>query len=274
MNIRTLAFLFAFLFITPLAADESYIFARAPQLSPTITSKLWTPFIEALSRSTNKKITLKIYHTRKEFESDLHKGNVDFYFGNPGYGVVGHLRHGYVPLIRSNKKKLEGIIVVKKNSGIKNIRQLNNQTISFPDRTAFAASLFLRANIDSQFNIAYKASYSGSHDNTYRTVLIGKTAAGGGVARTLQQEDQQLREQLEIIYTTPGIQPHPIMAHPKVPKEIREAIQTTILDLDKNEDGKKLLKKIKLQQPVIANYDEDYKSIEIATLKMYHYLLN
>jgi len=274
MLLRIYTLFLMLFYVTTVTAEQPYVFARAPQLSPTLISKLWSPFIKTLSTSINKKIILKIYHSREEFESDLRKGNVDFYFGNPGYGVVGHLRHGYIPLIRSDKKKLEGIIVVKKDSGIKNISQLQNKIISFPSKTSFAASLFLRKNIDTQFNINYKTSYSGTHDNTYRAILIGKVDAGGGVTRTLQQEDKKLREQLKIIYTSPGIQPHPIMAHPKVPKEIQQAVQKAILDLDKSENGKGILKKIKLQKPVIANYKRDYKNIEGTSSKMYRYLLN
>jgi len=274
MKIKILSLLFTLCFLTQVHAEPNYTFARAPQLSPSITSELWEPFVQHLSNSVNGKITLKVYLTREEFESDLRMGKVDFYFGNPGYGVVGHMRNGYIPLIRSNKKLLEGIIVVKNNSGIENLQQLNNKTIAFPDRTAFAASLYLRASIKNDIKINYQTIYTGSHDNNYRTVLIGKADAGGGVERTLLQQDIKLRDQLKIIYKSPGIKPHPLMAHPKVPKSVRQAIQEAVLDLNNDKNGKKLLKQIKLQKPVIANYDLDYKALESATSEMYGYLLN
>jgi len=274
MSTRIIVFLFTACFLTQIHAQPSYVFARAPQLSPAKTSDLWGPFVKHLTDSTKTQITLKVYITREEFESDLRKGNIDFYFGNPGYGVIGHIRDGYVPIIRSNKKSLEGIVVVKKDSGIKNIDQLNNSTIAFPDKTAFAASLYLRASIKNNFNINYKSIYTGAHDNTYRAVLIGKAVAGGGVERTLQQTPLDIQDQLKIIYKTPGIRPHPIMAHPKVPLKIRQHVQAAVLGLNTSKAGKALLKKIKLQQPVIANYDLDYKNIENIITKEYSYLLD
>ena len=273
MNIKASLFILVLFLATPAYADETHIFARAPQQSPAVTSKSWSPFIKELSKRIKRKIILKVYTTREDFESDIKKGNVDFYLGNPGYGVVGHLRHGYIPLIRSDKKRLEGILVVKKDSKIQTLTDLDNKRIAFPGRTSFAASLYLRASISDSSNINYQPLFTGTHDNTYRNVLIGKADAGGGVIRTFQQENVGFQKKLRIIYTTPGTQPHPIMSHPNVAVEIRQQIQQAILNMDKSEPGKKLLKNIKLQQPVIADYRRDYKSLEKATKQMYDYLL-
>lgn len=236
-------------------------------------SQLWTPFVQHLSKTTGVNISLKVYTARADFERDLANGNVDLYFGNPGYGIVGHLRHGYLPLIRSDKKFLKGIIVVKKDSGIKTIEQLGNQVIVFPGENAFAASLYLRSILKSNFDLNYQPVYSDSHDNAYRTVLIGKTVAAGGVIRTLQQEPPERRQQLQIIYTTPGMKSHPLMALPDIALSTRTAIQKTIINLDSNTTGRKLLKSVKLQKPVIANYASDYKPIEHLAIKMYNFLL-
>lgn len=268
-------FLFAAMLASSMVmAAEPLVLARAPQLSAAKTSMTWTPFVDYLSEKTGVKIQLKVYDDRNVFESDVRKGNVAFYFGNPGYGVVGHMQHGYVPLVRSDRKLLEGIIVVRKDSGITDVMQLAGRSIAFPSKTAFAASLYIRSRIDSDHGILYQPVYTGSHDNTYRTVLVGKAIAGGGVKRTLESEDRRNREQLNIIYTTPGMKAHPLMAHPEVDEKTRQAIQQAILDLDTNVDGKKMLKKIKIQKPVIANYARDYKPIEKSAAAMYSYLLN
>ena len=274
MNYRFIFILAILFFSTIVSAASPLVLARAPQQSASKTSLTWSPFIEYLSNSIGIKVILKVYKERSDFESDIKNGKVDLYFGNPGYAIVGHLNHGYIPLIRSDRKLLEGIIVAKKNSGIKTIEQLNNTIIAFPDETAFAASLYIRSRLQSDFNIKYQALYTGSHDNTYRTVMIGKASAGGGVKRTLNSEAPKLRDQLQIIYTTPGIRSHPLMAHPKVSKKTRQSIQQAILKLNTNNSGKKLLKDIKLNKPVIASYSRDYFPIEPLVREMYHFLLN
>ena len=273
MIVKSLFLLVTLLISTTVFAENTLVLARAPQSSPILTSKTWSPFVSQLSEMTGIKIELKVYSDRSEFESDIKHGKVDLYFGNPGYGVVGHLNHGYIPLVRSDRKLLEGVIVVKKNSDINNIEQLDGKSVAFPAETAFAASLYLQSRLTADHNINYQALYTGSHENTYRAVLIGKTSAGGGVRRTLESESQKLREQLKIIYTTPGIKSHPLMAHPKVAERERLLIQQAILAMDNNESGKKLLKKIKLQQPVLADYPRDYYPIEALVKKMYQSLL-
>lgn len=254
-------------------AQSTYILGRAPQRSPMVTSKAWTPFVEYLSKQTGYNIKLKVYASRDSFEEDIKKGSVDLYFGNPGYGVVGHVKHGYIPLVRSDRKLLEGIIVTRKDSNIKTIEQLNGKIIAFPSKSSFAASLYIRSHLDTEYSLNYKKVYAGSHDNAYRAVLVGKAVASGGVIRTLEQEKPKLRQQLEIIYTTPGVKSHPLMVHPNVALKVHLAIQKSILALAKDDEGKKLLKSVKLQKPVVANYTKDYKPVESLSRIMYSYML-
>lgn len=255
------------------AAQSPLVLARAPQLSPGVISDLWSPFVERLSKTIDREIVLKVYEERAEFEDDIREGRVDLYFGNPGYGVVGHLLHAYQPLVRSDRKLLEGILVVRKDSDINEVPDLAGKKIAFPAPTAFAASLYLRSRIRADFDLDYEEVFTGSHDNTYRAVLIGRAMAGGGVRRTLEQEDVKLQENLRTIYVTPGIHSHPLMIHPRVAAKIRQAVAKAILDLADSEEGRKLLVDVKLQKPVMANYDRDYRPIESLVKSMYDFLL-
>ena len=254
-------------------SKERYVLARAPQLAPTVMSKLWTPFVKYLSKEIGAEIILKVYSSRPEFEKDIVRGKIDFYFGNPGYGVVGYVKHGYVPLVRSSRKLLEGIVVVKKDGPINDISQLSGKTISFPSKNAFAASLLIRYQLSSQFKLKYTSQFSGGHDNSYRSVLVGNTAAAGGVVRTLERENEGLKSQLKIIYRTPGIKSHPFMAHPRVPLKVQKAISESILKLDETDSGKKLLKSVKISAPVKSNYKDDYSEIEAFALDSYRDLI-
>lgn len=273
MMFRYTLFLAAVLCSSGALAERPLILARAPQSSPVIISQQWSPFVSYLTEATGTHITLKVYSDRAEFESDIRAGKVDLYFGNPGYAIVGHLLHGYIPLIRSDRKLLEGILVARKGGDITAVEQLAGKQIAFPDENAFAASLYLRSRLAADFNIQYQPFYTGSHENTYRAVMIGKAEAGGGVQRTLESENRKLSDQLQIIYKTPGIKSHPLMAHPQVAESVRTAIQNAVLAMDKTEAGKAMLKKVKLQKPVAADYVLDYSPIEPLAKKMYQTLL-
>lgn len=274
MKYKFILFVLALLYSTHVTAERALILARAPQLSSSIISQQWSPFVKYISEAIGKEVKLKVYSKRANFEKDVKEGLVDLYYANPAYAVVGYLNHGYIPIIRSGRKLLEGIIVVKKDSGIKNIEDLNNLLIAFPAKNAFVASRYVQSRLNSDFNIKYQAKYFRLHDNAYRSVLIGKAAAAAGVKRTLNSEKVRFREQLEIIYTTPGMKPHPLMIHPKISKTIRKSIQDAILQMNTNASGKKTLKIIKLQKPVIADYRRDYQPVEYLAKKAYQFMIN
>lgn len=247
--------------------------ARAPQLSPSILAKTWGPYVDYLSDNIGEKIILKLYSERAEFESDIVKGNVDFYFGNPAYAVVGKLVNKYTPLVRGDKTRLRGIIVVRKDSEINSIEDLRNKLIVFPGKTAFAASLYIQDQLENALKLPYKAAFVDNHNNAYRSVLAGKYIASGGVVRTLEREPEAIKQNLKIIYETPGVKPHVLMAHQRVSKQIQDKVIEATIRLNDTSSGKKMLKSLKLVEPVKADYDLDYKKLEKLTMKVYAHLL-
>ena len=255
-------------------ACADLVIARAPQLSPSILAKIWKPYIDYLSEATGEKIFLKLYTERSKFESDLIQEKVDLYFGNPAYAVVGKLSVGYIPIVRGDKKRLKGIIVVRKDSPFKTVEDLKNQQIVFPSKTAFAASLYIRDQLENVIKIPFKEAFVDTHDNAYRSVLTGKYLAAGGVRRTLEREVSEIKDKLRIIYETPGVKPHVLVVHPRVSGKTRNTIINATLKLNESESGRELLKKLKMEKPIKADYEKDYKHLEALSKKVYGYLLD
>ncbi|HCE66413.1 MAG TPA: hypothetical protein DER40_02460 [Geobacter sp.] len=68
--------------------------------------------------------------------------------------------------------------------------------------------------------------------------------------------------QLRVIMTTPKVAPHPVSAHPRVPKALREKMTATLLKLSKEKDGMELLNRVRIGEVVPADYARDYKNLE------------
>ena len=253
------------------AAERVYTLARAPQLSTATMAKIWQPYVDYLSREVGVKIKLVLYNLRENFETDLQAGTPDLAYGNPGYFVVSHLLHGYVPLIRSGAKPLVGILVAKSDGGVRTLDALRGQEIAFPNRNAWAASLLMRAQLTESKGIAFKPVYVGSHDDVNRNVAAGRFVAGGGVLRTFNREPEALRKRLLVIYKLPGVAPHPLFAHPRVPESVRQAVIAATLKLVDSDEGHALLKNLAIRKPIIADYDRDYRTIEPIASKMYEH---
>lgn len=248
---------------------KTYVLARAPQLNPRTLVEAWGPFVQRLSHDVGVPISLQVFDSRERFEADLFAGLPDFAFGNPYHSILAHKRLGYVALVRDNSAPLVGVIVVRADSPIQTVQDLMGKTIAFPDPHAMAASLYMRALLSEKHHLKFEAVYAGTHENVYRSVYLGRTDAGGGIQWTLEREQAELRDQLRVVFETPGVPPHPLIAHPRVPEALRQKLVTAILRMAEDADGKKLLDAVLLSQPVAADFKRDYSAVLRLGLEKY-----
>jgi len=250
-------------------ASKTYVLARAPQLNARTLVEAWGPFVQRLSRDVGVSITLQVFDSRERFEAELFAGLPDFAFGNPYHSILAHERVGYVALVRDDSAPLVGVIVVREDSPIRTVQDLMGKTIAFPDPHAMAASLYIRALLSETHRLKFEPLYVGTHENVYRSVYLGRADAGGGVCRTLESEEPELRSQLRVVFETPGVPPHPLIAHPRVPEALRQKLVAAILRMSEDADGKKLLDGVQLSQPVAADFKRDYSAVLRLGLEKY-----
>jgi phosphonate transport system substrate-binding protein len=254
----------ALLIIAPAAARAAneYIVAIVPQFPPAVIKNDWAPLVEQVSRSSGVKLVMKYYRSIPAFEQDFLKGVPDFVYLNPYHAVTARRAQGYIPLLRDGEHKLVGILVVRRNSGITGVQDLSGKKIAFPSPNSFAASLYMRALLTKKEGISFLPSYLTTHSNVYRHVVLGKTAAGGGVNKTLNKEAPELTALLKVVYETPGVAAHPLCVHPRVAPSVRNAVSSAILDLKDTSEGRELLNKVEMNTPVQADYERDYRVLE------------
>jgi phosphonate transport system substrate-binding protein len=164
---------------------------------------------------------------------------------------------------------LAGLLLVRKDGPIQKVEDLANQKIAFPAPNAFGASLWMRANLTNIYHLPYEAVYVGTHQNTFRQVVMGDVAAGGGVTATLQKESPEIRDNLRLLYTTPNAAPHPVMVHPRIDAAIRDKVQAAFLAMAKNEEDQKLLAAVQLPKPMIADYDKEYLPLKALNVQSF-----
>jgi phosphonate transport system substrate-binding protein len=252
---RVLVFIFGFTVFL-----FGYTVAIVPQFKSVVIEKNWAPVIAAISADSGIPLSIKYYKKFPDFENALSKGEIDFAYMNPYYSVM--YKKEYTPIIKDSSQKLNGILVVRKDSPYKTIKDLAGKRIAFPAPNAFGASLLIRAALGNKEKISYTTVYASSHSNTYRLVLTGDCDAGGGVNKTLAQEDDAVKSSLRIIYETISTNPHPFCANKKLDIRVVKKIQNSFLALTKTENGKAQLRAIEISLPVEADYEKDYKELE------------
>ncbi len=265
MTIRTflLTVLWSLLLSLNLGARAAQTFSVAvvPQFPPEQIFRAWTPVLNEVSRLTGLHLKLKTYASIPEFETAFLNGEPDFAYMNPYHAVMARKAAGYTPILRDDASRLTGILVVRKDSPITRVDQLNGATLAFPAPNAFGASLYLRALLTEEQNIHFKPEYVTTHSNVFRNVIIGRVQAGGAVRQTLEHETPELQAQLRVLYETPSTYPHPVTAHPRVPTQAREALLQAFLKLGANPAFAEQLKAIQISTPAKADF-KDYAPLE------------
>ena len=251
-------------------ATESpkYSFSVVPQYSAIELHKDWAPLLARLSKDTGFAMELKITTSIPLFEASFLKGEPDFAYMNPYHAVMAKKAQAYVPLLRDSKP-LTGVLVVRKDSPYKTLKDLNGQKIAFPAPNAFGASLYMRALLTEEAAIHFEPSYVKTHSNVFRHVIRKEAAAGGSVNAALNDELPEVRELLQILYQTPPVASHPVVAHPRVPVAAQKALAQSFLALTQDAEGRALLKDIRTPTPVASSYQTDYLALEKLNIQKY-----
>lgn len=254
--------------VWPAHAAQVYTVAIVPQMTAVDIGQRWTPLLNRLEKDTGYGFQLRVTTSFASFERDFRSGNADFVFLNPYHAVMASEAQGYVPLVHSGKP-LAGILLVDKSGPIRRLADLDGQRIGFPAPNPFVSSLYMRALLTEKEKIHFTPVYVGSHSNVYRSVANGDVAAGGGAQITLAMQPAALQEHLRVLYTTPGVASLPLVAHPRVPKVVRDRVQAALLACNADPDGRRLLAAAELAEPVAADYARDYAPLKRLGVERY-----
>lgn len=253
----SLSFLF---FAFGARAAENYSLGVAPQQKPSVIHENWSPIIKAVSEGTGVALNLLPSPDIPTFEQQVQKQEYDFIYINPYMFVQFAEPAGYNAFANAKGKKVKGILVVQKDSPLRNRSDLADKVVSFP-KGAFAADLLLRAGLK-QEAIAVKPEYSRTHDQGFVEVLRGKYVACGGVMQTFNACSPEIKDSLRILWTSPGYTPHALAASGKVPAATVEKIQQTMLAMSNDPNRVKLFKALEMDEGVQAAKNSDWSDVK------------
>ncbi len=222
---------------------QSVTFGLVPQQSASKLARLWGPIFAYLGRHAALEIKFRTAPDIPVFERRVAAGEYDIAYMNPYHYTVFSRSPGYRAFAKAKHKRIKGILVVRKDSPLESPRELDGATLAFPAPAAFAASVLPRAYLKRE-GISFTPRYVSSHDSVYRTVAKGLYTAGGGVVRTFNSVAPDIRDQLRILWKTKGYTPHAFAAHPRVSADVVERLTQAMLAMDKDEEGRVLLKSL------------------------------
>lgn len=215
------------------AQASEYLLGVVPQQSPVTLFKAWKPVTDYLSEATGLEVGLKTEKSIAEFEKVLYDGGYDLAYMNPFHYTIANERQRYQAVARA-KKTLKGILIMQKDGDFKALVTDPKTVFLFPSPNAFAATLIVKYELLTKFDIDlnnrgnYK--YVNSHDSVYKGIARGIGQLGGGIQRTFNNfSSAPDKDKLVEIYETQAYPSHPFAIKPGMPEGDREKLVAALL---------------------------------------------
>ena len=242
------------------AEPQPYRLGIFPHMPLAKLQSVFAPIADDFSKALGRPVLLRTRTTFEKFESELRKETYDIAFIQPFSYVWAHDRYSYLPLARLSNP-MKAILVVKRESTLKSIRDLRGLEIANPPRSAAVSNLtsiaLLQAGIDP--NTGVHRIYAPNHFSCMQKVLLGEAAACGTVSRAMVLfEGKQKSPLFKVLAQTPQVPNSLFVVHSRVPEKDRKRLIHVILSWAATEEGNKLLTNSQLSNFVVVtddNYD-------------------
>jgi len=241
---------------------EFYSIASLPRAHDTLA-----PLVRELATRSKLCMSLRVFDTVSAFHDRFTAGEPDFAVTNPYLLANTRARTGYVTLLMDSKVRLQGALVVRRESRYRSLEDLRDVEIGVPAFNTFIASLLIRDELN-RAGVPHRLVELGTHANVLRGVVRGRVEAGGVVQKALDVESPELTGSLRVLLRTPEQPSPPLVAHPRVPEADRQALVRAVMELSQEAEWRSALSDVWLADPVKAVYDRDYKHLERLKLQV------
>jgi phosphonate transport system substrate-binding protein len=262
---------FVTLFHTPevTGANEkkTVYFGVIPKDNPRIAYEKYQLMIDYLSDNTPYKVELVLKKTYDDTVRALGHGEIDIAFLGPLTYLHARSEYKAVSILKSITERgspsYRSVIVTKSNNSINDLSDLERKDFAFASMKSTSGNLIPRFLLaENGIHLRELKSYNNFnyHDSVIKWVLKGMYDAGA-VRESIAEKYLPLG--LKIISKSGPIPTGPVVVGPRTPYAIVESIKSTLLNLNKSEEGKEILEKTdpEMRGGFIEASDLDYEHI-------------
>jgi len=242
---------------SPAAASTEtvYVFGVHPLHNPQRLHEVFGPLMAYLSTNVEgARFRLEASRNYAAYDEKLYARRFHFALPNP-YQTINAVKQGYRIFGKmGDDDNFCGIILVRKDSGIREVADLRGKTVSYPAPTALAATMlpqyFLHSHgIDVMRDIDNR--YVGSQESSIMNVYLGDVAAGATWPqpwRALSRERPELAQELEVRWQTDSLPNNGLVVLPEVPVAVVAQVSRLLFSLHESEAGRRLLAPMELSR--------------------------
>ncbi len=214
------------------------------------------PLADYLGRRIGATVELKILRRYGNIIDNFNSAKLDgAFFGSFTY-VLAHSKLGVEVLARpraaDGSSSYCGLLIVRKDSGIRTVGDMKGKVFAFVDRATTAGYLFplayFRRNGLANYAQFFRETYfTGTHEDAISDVLSGKADAAGvknTVFERIMTERPGARERLVVLEQSPWVPENGLALVRDTDPVLREAILTTLLHMHEEAEGVAALKEL------------------------------
>ncbi len=228
---------------------DTLVFSFQKQKNPEELKKAAQKISEYLSKQTGKKIETLIPTSYSASVQGLisKKIHVAYMDSLPFILAENEIPLEIIAVEKRNKKTTyDSIFVVKKDSPLKNLKDLKGKTIAFSSQTSTSGYLYpffrlLKDQIISEpkqlSSFFSKIHYAGGYDKALTAVAMGQADVAAlsdyafEGAKSSLYLDEKTKSGLRILARTPGVPTHLIAVSSELSSELKNKIQSALLQL-------------------------------------------
>ncbi len=245
------------------AAARDLKFGFTPVLGEAEMRTEFDPLTTYLSDAIGQKVVLYVAKDYGDLRTQMEAGAVDIGSFSP-FAYVDATRGGKIRIIAQSiidgTATYRGIIVARKDSGLKTVADLQGKRFAFVDPKSASGYVYPRAMlIEKGFDpksYFRETIFAGDHNKVIAAVLEGRTDAGAIYegALAVARANGVPTENLLTLASTDPIPHDAIAVRTGLDEALARKIQTALVDMDKSEAGRRVIanSKKKLTGHVIA----------------------
>lgn len=240
---------------TPPAGKPVYLFGIHPLHNPETLEKVYGPLLAWLDfRVPECTLQFEASTNYAAFEAKLAARQLHFALPN-SYQLLLSARYGYRVFAKMGDDELfRGLLLVRKDSNIREVADLRGKALAFPAPTALAATLLPQAllaaeGLDVQGEVENR--YVGSQESAILNAYLGNVAAAGTWSvpwRKFQGDEPEKAAQLRVAWETPSLPNNGLVVRDDVPADTVERLRQALLELHQHPTGRALLERIPLSR--------------------------
>lgn len=230
-----------------------YVLAIHPLHNPARLFEVYGPLVEHLNRQIPA-VTFALEASRnyEDFERKLVRRQVAFALPNP-YQTLVAMDHGYHVIAKmGDDAQFRGILLVRRDAGIRQVGDLRGRKVAYPAPTALAATMLSQAFLHSQglnVNRDIENVYVGSQESSILNVYLGRVAAAATWSQpwqAFQKTHPAQAKELIVQWETAPLINNSVMVRDDVPTATADRVAQELATLHTTPQGRALLAAMEL----------------------------